>query len=67
MSTSTERMRLHRQRRRNQLRCIIVELRDREVLELVRRGFIKPEEQMCPLAIRDALYSHLDHSLAARR
>jgi hypothetical protein len=36
-------------------------------LELARRGFIKPEEQMCPLAIRDALYSHLDHSLAARR
>ena len=67
MSTSTERMRLHRQRRRNQLRCITVELRDQEVLELVRRGFIKPEEQIFPLAIRDALYLHLDHSLAARR
>jgi hypothetical protein len=36
-------------------------------LELVRRGFIKPEEQIFPLAIRDALYLHLDHSLAARR
>lgn len=67
MSTSTQRMRLHRQRRKEGLRCLTVELRDSEVRELVRRELVKPGQERCTQAIRDALYSHLDHSLAGRR
>jgi hypothetical protein len=37
-SPAAERMRRHRQRRRDGLRCLTVELRDREIDELIRRG-----------------------------
>ena len=39
-SPAASRMRLHRQRRRLGLRCIVIELRETEVDELVRRGLL---------------------------
>jgi hypothetical protein len=35
-------MRRHRERRRQRLRCVTVELRDSEITALVRRGLLHP-------------------------
>ena len=42
-SPAAERMRRHRQRRRNGLRCLVIELRATEIDALVRMQFLKPE------------------------
>jgi hypothetical protein len=36
--TGAERMRRHRERRRQRLRCLTIELRDGEIEGLIRRG-----------------------------
>jgi hypothetical protein len=61
--TAAERMRAHRQRRRDGLRCLIIELRDAEIDALIRKGMLKADTRNDPDAIRDALYMHLDHTL----
>ena len=43
VSTAAERMRRHRQRRHDGLRCLRIELRKTEIEELVRRNFLTPE------------------------
>ena len=43
ISAAGERMRRHRQRRRDKLRCLIIELRESEIDELIRRGLLPPE------------------------
>ena len=58
-------MRLHRERRRQGLRCIIVELRETEIDALVSRGLLKAETRNDMYAVRRALYEHLDHTLGA--
>jgi hypothetical protein len=60
-SPAAERMRLHRQRRRMDLRCIVVELRETEVDELVRRGLLTEDTRR--LALRHAVHSHFDQTL----
>jgi hypothetical protein len=40
---AAERMRRHRQRRRDGLRCLIIELRETEIAALIRKGLLKPE------------------------
>ena len=65
MSTSTERMRHHRLRRQNGLRCITLELRDSEVPALIRKGFLAPKDYRSDQAIRNAIYSLLDRHLGA--
>ena len=42
-SSAAERMRLHRERRRTGVRCLMIELRESEVAELVRRGLLKQD------------------------
>jgi hypothetical protein len=64
---AAQRMRLHRQRLRLGLRCIVVELRETEVDELVRRGLLSEDARNDPVAVRQALYSHLDQTLAPNR
>jgi hypothetical protein len=66
-SRAAQRMRLHRQRLRLGLRCIVVELRETEVDELVRRGLLSEDARNDPVAVRQALYSHLDQTLAPNR
>jgi hypothetical protein len=41
-------MRRHRERRRHRLRCVTVELRESEIVALVRRGFLHPEARSVP-------------------
>jgi hypothetical protein len=66
-SPAASRMRLHRQRRRLGLRCIVVELRETEVDELVRRGLLTEDAGNDRFALRKAVYSHLDQTLTPSR
>ena len=66
-SPAAERMRLHRERRRQGLRCLIIELRETEIDELIRKGLLKPETRNNTNAILKALYAYLDHTLAGVR
>lgn len=62
-TAAAERMRLHRERKRCGLRCIMVELRETEIDELVRRKYLSAEMRHDADAIRDALYLYLDRAL----
>jgi hypothetical protein len=42
-SNSAECLRRHRQRRRNGLRCLTIELRETEITKLIREGFLAAE------------------------
>jgi hypothetical protein len=66
-SPAVERMRLHRQRRRLGLRCIVIELRETEVDELVRRGLLTEDARDDRFALRKAVHSHLDQTLTPTR
>jgi hypothetical protein len=60
---AAERMRRHRERRREGLRCLWVELRDTEINALMRKGLLKPETRHEQNAIADALYDYLERTL----
>jgi hypothetical protein len=66
-STAAERMRAHRQRRRDGLRCLMIELRDTEIDALMHNGLLQSDARNDPHAIRDALYGHLDRTLDEMR
>jgi len=58
-------MRLHRKRRRQRLRCLIIELRETEIDVLVGKGLLSSETRHDSHVVRQALYAHLDQTLAA--
>jgi hypothetical protein len=62
-SAAAERMRLHRQRRKEDLRCLTIELREREVDVLIRRGLLEADARNDRLAVMNALHAHLEVSL----
>ena len=64
-SAAAERMRYHRERRREGLRCVTIELRETEVTELIRRKLLEANARHDLHAIRKALHRHLDESLGA--
>ena len=64
-SAGAERMRAHRQRRRAGLRCIVVQIRQTEVTELIRRKLLEADARHDANAVRTALYRYLDESLDA--
>ena len=61
--TAAERMRLHRDRRRRQVRCVSVELRETEVATLIRRKFLRAELRNDRNAVTKALHAFLDRAL----
>jgi hypothetical protein len=61
-SPAASRMRLHRQRRRMGLRCIVI-----EVDELVQRGFLTEDARNDAVALRQAFYAFLDQTLTPTR
>jgi len=67
MPTSTQRMRLHRLRKSNGLRCLTLELRDIEINALVQRGAITDAQRHDPKALREAVYALLDREFASAR
>jgi len=62
ISPAAERMRRHRQRRRNGLRCLMIEFRETEIDGLVRRGFLLADRRDHLDAIIDALYEFLNRA-----
>jgi hypothetical protein len=62
-SAAAERMRRHRERRREGLRCLTIELRETEVDVLIRKGILKPDARNDRSAVMLALYAHLDQTL----
>ena len=64
-TAAAQRMRRHRQRRCDGLRCLVIELRETEIDELICKGLLKPETRNDTSAIIDALYAHLDHTLGS--
>ena len=64
-SAAAERMRRHRERRRDGLRCLTIELRETEIDALVRMGLLKREMRNDANAIIEALYAFLDRTLGS--
>jgi hypothetical protein len=61
--SAAERIRLYRERRRNGMRSLWIELRVTEIEALVRIGLLKAETRNDQNAIREALYEYLDQTL----
>ena len=54
LTPAAERMRRHRERRREGMRCLWIELRKTEIAALMRKGLLKPETGHDQNAIADA-------------
>lgn len=63
-SAAAQRMRIHRQRRKTGMRCLTVELRATEIDALIRKGLLASVTRNDPHALLEALYAHLDRTLA---
>jgi hypothetical protein len=66
-TAAAERMRRHRQRRRDGLRCFMIELRETEIDALIRKGLIAAENHHDYDSVQSALYAFLDHALGGLR
>jgi hypothetical protein len=62
-SPAAERMRRHRERRREGLRCVTIELRETEIDTLVQRGLLQADARNDARAVRKALYQYFDRTL----
>jgi hypothetical protein len=63
-SAAAERMRRYRERRRDGLRCVIIELRETEIDALIRKEMLKTDTRNDPYAIEMALYEFLERTLS---
>jgi hypothetical protein len=62
-SPAAERMRTHRERKKNGMRCLMIEIRETEIDALIRKGFLKADARNDTGTIIDALYAFFDHAL----
>jgi hypothetical protein len=62
-SAAAVRMARHRERRRNGLRCLTIELSEAEIDQFIRRKRLAPEDRANPAALRRTLYEFLRYSL----
>jgi hypothetical protein len=58
-------MRRYRERRRNDLRCLMIELRETEIVGLIRRGLLKSEMRNDTDEIVAALYTLFERTIGA--
>ena len=65
-SPAAERMRQHRERRRQGLRCLLIEISEAEIEGLIREGLLTAELRNNVYAVSWALYDHLDRTLVHR-
>ena len=63
VTPAATRMRRHRDRRRDGLRCLNIELRVTEIDALIKRGLLKSETRNDAKSITEALYAFLDKTL----
>jgi len=64
-SPAAKRMRLHRERKRQGLRCLTIELRETEIDALIHEGLLQVDARNKIDVVREALYAHLDRTLGA--
>ena len=62
-SPAAERMRLHRERKKNGMRCLMIELRETEIEALIKKQLLKVEMRNDASAIVDALYAWFEREL----
>jgi hypothetical protein len=62
---AAQRMRLHRERRRRGLRCLMIELRETDVDALIRGGLLEHGTRNDRNAVLKALYGHFNRTLAS--
>jgi len=62
-SAAAKRLRLHRERRRQGLRCLMIEVRETEIDALVRMGLLGAEMRNDAAAIVEALYALFGRTL----
>jgi hypothetical protein len=62
-SAAALRMRRHRERQRNGLRCVTIELRETEIDALIRKGLLKEDVRGDLRAVKSAFYGFLDRTL----
>ena len=62
-SAAAKRMRYHRERRREGIRCVTLELRETEI---IRRKLLEAGARNDLRAIRSAIHLHLDDTLSAK-
>jgi hypothetical protein len=65
-SAAAERMRLYRQRRRDGVRCVLIELRDFEIGDLISLGLLRYETRNNIQAIEHALHKLVDQAMGYR-
>ncbi len=65
-SAAAERMRQHRERRRQGLYCLMIEISETQIDALIRDGLLPAEMRNDSLAVSWALYEHLDRTLVHR-
>jgi hypothetical protein len=63
LSPSGERMKLFRERQKDGLRCVTLEIRNEEIDVLIERGLLNDVARNDKEAIKAALYKHLDATL----
>jgi hypothetical protein len=63
LSAAALRMRRHRDRRRDGLRCLTIELRETEVTALIRKRFLAENARDDRRAVLSAFYGFLDGAL----
>jgi hypothetical protein len=66
-STAAARMRRLRDRRQHGLRCLVIEIREREIDTLIQKGLLSREMRHDPGSVCDALYLHLEQTLGPTR
>ena len=49
------------------MRCLTIELRDREIEEFIRRKRLSPEDRNDPGALRRTVHQYLDDTLVVTR
>ena len=66
ISSAAARMRRHRKRQRQGLRCLTVQFRETEIDMLICRALLEPEMRHNKNAIINALHDHFDLTLSMR-
>ena len=65
-SRAAERMRRHRERRKKKLRCPTIQIREREIDELTRKGFLAADARNDPRSVTMALYEFFERTLGLK-
>jgi hypothetical protein len=62
-SPAAVRMRAHRERKKNGMRCVTIELRDTEIDALIGKHLLKAQDRTDTTAIAEAPYTYFDREL----